>query len=373
MHIRHVSWAIYRLPFVRPFATAHGVAIVREGVVLRLATDDGLVGLGEASPLPAFGGGTTADAVRAITELAPALLGLDLQAADRLLAALDTARPAMAAVACALDTALCDLRARDAGISVALLLGGQPDRPVPVNATIGGQDPDAAAAAAHQARRAGFRCVKLKVGITDSPQAEVARIAAVREALGPEIALRLDANGAWDVQAAIAIIHAAERYGLELVEQPVAANDLAGLAAVRSAVATPIAADEAVSDPQQAREVIAAHAADVLVVKPMLAGGLRAAQQIIAMAQEHGLYALVTTTIDAGIAVAAALHLATMLPAPPLACGLATGLLLTGDLLACPLLARDGAMSVPSACGLGVSLDEQQLARYASAWYEVAI
>src|SRR5262249_50094055 len=152
--------------------------------------------------------------------------------------------------------------------------------------------------------------------------AELARIAAIRATLGADVRLRIDANAAWDVPEAIAIIRAAERYQLELVEQPVA--DLAGMAQVRAASPTPIAADESVGGPPHATKVIAAGAADVLVIKPMMAGGLRRARAIIVQAQLAGLQALVTTTIDAGVGVAAALHLAATLP-PQLACGLATG------------------------------------------------
>ena len=143
------------------------------------------------------------------------------------------------------------------------------------------------------------------------------------------------------------------------------------MARIRKSVHTPIAADESVGGPQQAAQVIAASAADVLVIKPMMAGGLRRARAIIAQAQRAGLQTLVTTTIDAGVGVAAALHLAATLPTP-LACGLATGALLVGDLLAQPIVVRNGALHVPDQPGLGVRMDERQMALYASGWQEVA-
>jgi len=206
-----------------------------------------------------------------------------------------------------------------------------------------------------------------------SHPAEVDRIGAVREAIGPSARLRLDANAAWDVDSAISIIRAAERYDLELVEQPVAAGDLAGMARVRANVATPIAGDEAVSILAQACKVIAAKAADILMVKPMLAGGLRPAMNIIKLARTAGLRAIVTTTIDSGIGVTAALHLATTLPEQDLACGLATGPLLAGDLLTQRLDVRAALMHLPAGPGLGVTLDEEQLARYGGKWQELGI
>ncbi len=368
MKIQRIAWMPFRVPWAGAFATAHGAARFREGAILRLTTADGLEGLGEAAPVPAFGGGTLDDVLAILGGLAPRLAGRDLAAIDELLASLDVARSGAAALACALDTALCDIRARAAGIPVAALLGGAPGAPVPVNATIGAPDDAAACLAAHRAVAAGFRCVKLKVGLGPTRAAEIARIAAVRAAIGPSVRLRVDANGAWSVAEAIAIIRAVEHHQLELVEQPVAAADLAGMARVRSAVDTPLAADEPVAGPEQARAVIAAGAADVLVVKPMLAGGLRPARGVIALARAAGLGAIVTTTIDAGVGAAAALHLAATLPAPTLACGLATGPLLAADLLAQPLAIEDGTMPLPAGPGLGVALDERQLARYGGAW-----
>ena len=370
--IRRVEWTGFRLPFVAPFATAHEVTTLREGIIVRLTTRTGVVGLGEASPVPAFGG-RLVDTLDRLRHLLPHLVGLDLDQIDNLVGGLDVTEPGVAAVACAVDTALCDLRARADGVSVAQMLGGRADRPVSVNATVGVADTTGASTAAARAVEAGFSTIKLKTGVMGSHPAEVDRIGAVREAIGPSARLRLDANAAWDVDSAISIIRAAERYDLELVEQPVAAGDLAGMARVRANVATPIAGDEAVSILAQACKVIAAKAADILMVKPMLAGGLRPAMNIIKLARTAGLRAIVTTTIDSGIGVTAALHLATTLPEQDLACGLATGPLLAGDLLTQRLDVRAALMHLPAGPGLGVTLDEEQLARYGGKWQELGI
>jgi o-succinylbenzoate synthase len=356
---------------VVPFITAHGSEPARLGALIRVTADDGRVGLGEAAPLPAFGGGTLADTLAQIARLAPAMVGQDLDPALTLLDQIDYAQPGMSAAACGFDTALLDVQAQAAGLPLAQLLDRQAVAAVPVNATVGAVDISAACHAAGQAAQAGILCVKLKVGVMGTRVAELDRIAAVRATLGADIRLRIDANAAWEVAEAIAIIRAAERYQLDLVEQPVAADDLAGMALVRASVDTPIAADESVGGPVQAAQVIAAGAADVIVIKPMMAGGLRRARAIMAQAQLAGLQTLVTTTIDAGVGVAAALHLAATLPMP-LACGLATGPLLVGDLLVQPIVLRNGALHVPDQLGLGVCLDERQVALYASGWQEVA-
>src|SRR5207302_2008088 len=132
---------------------------------------------------------------------------------------------------------------------------------------------------------------------------------------------------------------------------------LTGMARVRAAVRTLIAADESVRGLQEAQRVMAAGAADVLVVKPMLAGGLRPALDIIQAAAAAGLGVVVTTTIDSGVGVAAALHLAATLSQPALACGLATGMLLTGTLVTQPPAVQDSRMALPRRAGMGVALD----------------
>ena len=370
MRVVRVAWLPFRIPYVAPFTTAHGSEQARLGAIIRVTADDGRVGLGEAAPLPAFGGGTLDDTLAQIAKLASRIAGHDLDAALALLDRLDYAEAGMSAAACGFDTALLDVKAQVAGLPLAKLLDLRAAAAVPVNAAIGAVDISAACRAAGQAVQAGILCVKLKVGVMGTGEAELARIAAVRATLGADIRLRIDANAAWDVPEAIAIIRAAERYQLELVEQPVAAFDLAGMALVRASVHTPIAADESVGGPEQAAQVIAAGAADVLVIKPMMAGGLRRSRAIIAQAQLAGLQTLVTTTIDAGVGAAAALHLAATLPTP-LACGLATGTLLVGDLLVQPIVVRNGALYVPDQPGLGVRIDERQVALYASGWQEV--
>jgi o-succinylbenzoate synthase len=340
--------------------------------MLRLHTDSGAVGLGEAAPIAQRGGGTVGEALAVLDEVGAALLGRQLDEVPAMLDEIGRANGAVAAVRSALDVAVFDATARAAGISVAEALAADINRSVEVNDTIGAESPERAAAQAAAARASGFPCVKLKVGAAQTAEEERRRVAAVREALGPEIRLRIDANGAWGVEQAIRTIRELEEYGLEMVEQPVAAGDLAGLARVRAAAGVPIAADEDVTDVEAAERVLEAGAADVLVVKPMVVGGLRPGRRVIELAAQAGVRAVVTTALEAGVGVAAALHLAATLPPGSPACGLATGPLLAADLIRRPLVARRGRMALPEGPGLGVELDEEQLARYGGIEGEVA-
>ena len=365
MKIARVRWTTYRVPFRTPYVTAHGAASVREGLLVELASDTGLVGLGEAAPAPE-------------EAIAPAALGRALEAlAPRLLlrrpAELDLASASAdgRAVASALDTAVSDLLAQARGVSVARLLNEDTASSVAVNALVTAAATEEAARAATRAQQAGYSTVKLKVGMASSPDAERERVAAVREAIGPGVRLRLDANGAWSADQAIETIRALEPFDIEYVEQPVAPGNLEALALVQACVPVTIAADEDVGSLEAARRIIETGAARVLILKPQRLGGLRPCRALIEAATAAGVRAVVTTSIEAGSGTAAALQLAATVPGG-LAHGLATLDLLADDLILDPgLPIENGRMRLPEGPGLGVRLDEAALTRYATGWREV--
>jgi O-succinylbenzoate synthase len=211
---------------------------------------------------------------------------------------------------------------------------------VPVNALIPAVDPDTAAALAGEAVAAGMTTVKVKVG-DGSLDEDADRVAAVRAALGPAGRIRLDANGAWDVDTAVVALERLARFDLELVEQPVA--DLTGLAAVRCRVAVPVAADESVRNVEDARRLAALAAADAVVVKVQPLGGVRAALGVIEAAEVP---AIVSSLYETSVGLAAGVALAAALPELPYACGLGTGALLAGDVVADPLVPEAGKLPV---------------------------
>lgn len=376
MKITRVRWAPYRIPFKAPYETAHGAATHRSGVILRLTTDSGHEGLGEASLDPSITQGAIESLLPPIESLASSIGGADPADVDGILEPYLSGDDAARATHCAFETALSDAGARAARKPLAELIA-QPATgravvrrtSVPVNATVAARSLEAAAATALVVRVAGFGCIKLKVGMEKTIENEVTRVAAIRDVIGRDIKLRLDANGAWGEATAIATIRALEPYDIELIEQPVPAENLEALGRVRSAVTTAIAADEAVSDYASAARAI--NHADVLVLKPMRLGGISTASYIARQAAASGLDAVVTTTIDSGIATAMALHLAATLPEGR-AHGLATASLLESDLVTTPLSVERGYMKLPLHVGLGVELDEEALMHYSDGWREVS-
>jgi len=361
MKILDIHWQTYSLPFAQSFNTAHGAMAVREGAILMLMTDTGLLGIGEIAPLPAFGGETLVAACEALAEGIPRLRESPLDTA------LQVIQNMPRGVACGLEMALLDIQSKRDGYDIGMLLSDGPLRnAIPVNAVIGAQSVEDVFVSALSAKQRSFACVKLKVGSTSDPIVDIERIAAARSALGPDIHLRLDANEAWTLAEAKAILSQCVPYRIQYVEQPLPRRDLAGMQHLRRSVSIPIAADEAVHNLESARRVLRYGAADILIIKPQLAGGLYTSRQIISEATQRGIQCVITTTIESGISLAAALHLAAASPEVMLACGLATQHLLVDDLIHEELVIRDGMMTVPTGPGLGVTLDEEALQTYST-------
>ncbi|WP_165423371.1 o-succinylbenzoate synthase [Ktedonosporobacter rubrisoli] len=366
-----LHWYPYCIPLRNGFTTAHGPLHKRAGAIVELITSAGIHGLGEIAPLPEFAGSNLCEALSVLPALAASWPGLTLkQAAEEIRAGLESGWLPPAA-ACGLDTALLDAQGQLAQVNLTELMQREEQAEtvqqrldIPVNAVIGTTDIEATIVKARQAVAAGFRCLKLKVGC--DTHLEIERIGALRAAIGPAIELRLDANEAWSFEQAVTILTACIQFAIQYVEQPLKATDLSGMRRLRQTVPIRIAADEALHDLASARNILAAEAADLLIVKPQLAGGLRMGRQIIREGAALGIDSIVTSTIEAGIGLAAALHLAAASPEITLACGLATLPLLRDDLLTGSLVLKDGMLSVPSGAGLGVQLDRSALARHAS-------
>jgi O-succinylbenzoate synthase len=208
---------------------------------------------------------------------------------------------------------------------------------VPVNAVIGPVSPSEAVAEALTAVAEGFTCLKVKVGAGD----DLGRVSEIRNAVGPTVSIRVDANGAWDLDTATDRLRALAPYDLELAEQPVAL--LEDLARLRRLVDIPLAADESVRNMNDVHRMINLEAADVLVVKVQPLGGVRAA---LGLVEASGLPVIVTSMMETSVGLAAGLALAAALPDPPLACGLATASLLAADVTAEPLVPEKGVLAV---------------------------
>jgi L-Ala-D/L-Glu epimerase len=318
------------IPFKQPFVTSNGVVSERELLLLRLEASDGTVGWGEAAPFEPYDGVPLERAVAALTG-----------GGGR--------RPPQARAA--EEIARLDLEARQEGRPLA-----EPARDaLPVNMTLPAGPPAEVAARAKEGLRAGYACFKVKVGLPEDTE----RVAAVREAVGPWPALRVDANRAWSVEEAVACIRTIEDNDLEFVEQP--CRSLDELRAVRARVSTPIAADESIDTARALRRAVELEACDVVNVKLAGAGGFRAAREAIRLARANGLGAFLSSTLDGPWGIAAALQLAASEDVK-LACGLATLELFDAPIARAVPPPRNGTLKVPPGPGLGVQPEPGALA-----------
>lgn len=365
--ITAIRWYPYRVPLRQPFATAHGMLAAREGAIVELVTDAGVTGYGEVVSLPEFGGPTLIDLLPLIANAARIL---QVETLDHALIQMQAAveeQHLPPSILAGFESALLDAQSQTEGITVAQSLSAlqeTPDNRIRVNATVGASSTLDAVAAALVAVAAGFSCVKLKVGRAATNEEEIERIHAVSAALGTEIALRLDANEAWDYEQAKSILTVCADCHIQYIEQPLPRDQTVLLRALQDAVNVPIAIDEGMGDYPLAMQAIKNRTASVLILKPSLLGGLYATQHIIKVAASDGLACVITSTIETGIGVAAALHLAAAMPQIELACGLATLPLLENDLIVEDLPIHQGMMALPAGPGLGVQVDWVALARY---------
>ncbi|MCL2490155.1 MAG: dipeptide epimerase [Propionibacteriaceae bacterium] len=295
------------LPLLRPFVTAVRRAETIDVMMVEVRDAAGRVGLGEA--VTGVVTGETAQSVRAAIDgpLATRVVGRepdDLCAAGQLRAV----APGAAAARSGVDCAVHDLVAQARGVTMAALLGATTHR-VRTDMSLSADEPAAMASLAEGYVNQGFDTLKLKV---DQHHDALAVISAVRAAVGPQVALRVDANQAWTPAQAIAFIRACEDggYALEFVEQPVAAADITGLAAVRAATSTPIMADESAKTAADVARVIEAGAADLISVKLAKCGGLAEAKAIIGRVHAAGLGVIIGCMMESPVGVAAAAALA---------------------------------------------------------------
>jgi o-succinylbenzoate synthase len=367
MKIADVELIPFALPFRDPYTTARGTLDSREMILLRLRSDQGHVGLGEAVPLALRGGATIERVERSLRRAVRRMTGLDIGGIDGpepLAGAVDAVihvvagrrlpQPAKAAV----EMALFDLAGRVSGQPLWRLLRGEAAEPVRCNATLAAGAPRAVGEEAAAWVERGFGTVKLKVGAgTDDRQA-----GSVRQAIGDEVRIRVDANGTWTVEEAIDALRGLEPLGIELAEQPAAG--LREMALVAAATPIPIAADESVTKAKEATAAVRRDACAYATVKLAKVGGIGTASSIAA---ELPVY--LSSALDGPVGIAAAGHAAQVLyrddrADPGLAHGLATQLLFSETTAAVECEVRDGSLHLPEGPGLGVEIDEDALARH---------
>jgi muconate cycloisomerase len=354
-------WCPRRRAFGGVTRTALGPAAVSDYTIVFVETDGGITGIGEVSSVFKRRGELLRHDID--KALAPAVVGEDPSRIAYLVQKMDQALDGSEEAKAGIEMALWDILGKELDAPVYRLLGGKVRDRIPLSYSVPFGEPEQMANFAVERVRAGHRTIKVKVG--NEPATDIAAVRLVRAAIGPDVKLRVDGNMGWSTaKQAIGVIRAMEPYDLELVEQPLAAHDLDGMAEVRRAIGVPLMADESVRNPRSAMEVIRHGAADIANVYVTEAGGLLNAARIFAMCEAAGVPCMIGSMPEFGIGTAAQIHLGvamTNLGPDSDTCGV---LYHAEDLLTRPLRIENGFSYPPGGPGLGVEIDMDVLERW---------
>ena len=367
IRISNVSVFPVRIP-VRA-VHSHGIGDMRAStnVILRLDTDAGITGWGEAAPWTVFTGSPEASVAALDVYLRPLLLGADPFRIAALMAAAEQRVVHCTEAKAAMEMALFDIVGKALGVPVCDLLGGRVRDEIPLSFSVANPDFSQDADLVRQLCAEGIRLFKLKTGFAEHAE-DLRRLAALRTILPDDAEVRVDYNQGMQPWEAIRRLRDIEQFRPTFIEQPVPADQRDALAAITAALDTPIMADESVFTPEDALLVASRHIADLIAIKAQKSGGMRRAQEIAAIAAAGGLACYGGDMFETGIASTAGTHMIAATANISLGCEFYQPLYyLTEDLLAQPFPVLNGKVQVPTAPGLGIEVDADRLRRYAVA------
>ena len=298
------------VPLRTPFKTALRTVESVEDVIVEIYTDTGNVGFGEAPPTGVITGDTTGAIIGAIEEhIKKSILGMEIENFETIMLKLNSCIVRNTSAKAAVDMALYDLFGQLYKAPLYRLLGGF-KKEITTDITISVNEPDEMVNDSINALKRGYKTLKIKVG-KDSKK-DMERIKAIRQAVGYDVNLRIDANQGWKAKEAVKVLRKMEDEGLqiEFVEQPVAAHDIDGLKFVTDNVSIPVLADESIFTPMDALNVLKTRAADLINIKLMKTGGIYNALKICSLAEIYGVECMVGCMLESKVSVTAAVHLA---------------------------------------------------------------
>jgi len=297
------------IPFKRPHRISLGLAEGREILVAKVTTTSGIVGVGEAVAHPAFSGETLESLRGAIDYLKECVVGRDPLNINQINNLMDKRLYGNYGAKAAIEMALLDIKGKYFQVPVYDLLGGKMQEKLPLSRSVSQSNIEKDIEEANKFVKEGYRIIKIKVGVLNIKQ-DIQRVKAVREEVGPEISLRVDANQGWSVPAALKFIEKTKEYNLEFIEQPLPKWNIDGLAYLRNKSVIPIMADEAATTEHEVLEIIRRKAADFISIKVIKCGGIMKARKILSLAESAGIQCYLGSQAETSIGTLASLHLA---------------------------------------------------------------
>jgi L-alanine-DL-glutamate epimerase-like enolase superfamily enzyme len=346
--------------------TAHGEHITSPYVILKVHTDEGVIGLGEATVAPRWSGETSRGCVAILEDLfEPALIGSDPTAISLACETMDEVIKLNPFAKSAVEMALWDILGKTKDKPLYDLLGGKVRESIPIKMVVGAFDVEDALRLARMFLDQGFRCLKVKVGL--DVEGDVERVRAVRNLAGPEIHIGVDANCGWSVPDAIRALKEMSPLNVLFAEQPVGREDATQMAEVKQTTSIPVMADESVFTPAEALTVVRENAADVISLYPGKNGSILASRRIAQIAKASGIVCHMGSNLELGIATAAMAHLAVAeetIDSETYPADILGPLYHDSDLIEAPVSTGPDGACPPDGAGLGVSLDEDAVDNY---------
>lgn len=349
----------FNIPLKTPFRIAFETITHAENILIKIHTNSEICGWGECSPYKSIIGETQAGEFEIAPLLAKSILGKSPLEIENRLLDLDLAITANPCIKSAFDIALHDIAAQSAGMPLYAYLGGANDRILHTDMTIGLDTPENMAQQAREFLAAGFPAIKVKVGTT--LEADLARIKAIREVVGSNLPLRIDANQGWSPTNALQILKAMESYNIEHCEAPISKKHRKALINLNRESPIPIMADESLFGPEDAYQLASQNACDYFNIKLAKSGGIRNAMKIATIAEVSGIKSQVGCFSESRLAITALAHF--VLAAKNVVhFDMDAPLMLTDD----PILGGikygdEGSIHVPDTIGIGVSIPDEYL------------
>lgn len=362
--IQSIETILIDVPTIRPHKLSVATMNTQTLVLVRVICVDGIEGWGEGTTIGGLNyGGESPESIKMNidTHIAPLLIGMDAREVAKAMAKIRKIIQDNRFAKCAIETALLDAQARRLGIPLSELLGGRVRDHLPVAWTLASGDTQKDIAEAEKMLELKrHRIFKLKIGLR-AVEDDVKHVLAIKQALGDQVSVRVDVNQAWSEMEAVNGIAALEAGGIDLIEQPVRAENKAALMRLSQRFSVAIMADEALHGPLDAYDLASSSAADVFAVKITQSGGLMPALQVATVAQLAGISLYGGTMLEGGIGTAASAHVFSTFSDLSYGTELFGPLLLTEEILREPLQYKDFMLEVPNSPGLGVDIDHEKL------------
>lgn len=358
------TWPV-SIPFKKPFVVWRGVAETKDHVIVQVETDEGISGVGEASPFLYYASETQEDVISTVHNyIRPIIKGMDPFNLEKIHEIFATTIDGHYFSKAAIEMALWDIMGKELEVPVYKLLGGKAHENVPLAGILKSGDPSDLVEEAEEWTSKGFQHLKVKIGF--GVKRDLAAVRSVRSAVDDEVTIRVDAEENFDLKTALQIASELEDLEIELISQPIPRHNYHDMSLLRQSVKIPVLVDESITTPEDVLLATRLETGDLVNIKVVKSGGILNAKRMASIAEAAGKDCLVGSMLEMGPGTLFAAHFAVSTPNITYANEIIGPLLLSDDILAEPVVVEDGRIEVSDVPGLGIRLDMEKIEKYSS-------